>query len=84
MPASFLHGVETIEIEKGARTIKTVKTAVIGLVGTAPIQDVAEEFRTINEPVLISSDVDAAKYFGTAKDTGRKFAVEAFQIHLYH
>ena len=24
MPASFLHGVETIEIEKGARTIKTV------------------------------------------------------------
>ena len=26
MPASFLHGVETIEIEKGARTIKTVKT----------------------------------------------------------
>ena len=31
MPASFLHGVETIEIEKGARTIKTVKTAVVGL-----------------------------------------------------
>ena len=30
MAASFLHGVETIEIEKGARTIKTVKTAVIG------------------------------------------------------
>ena len=43
MPASFLHGVETIEIEKGARTIKTVKTAVVGLVGTAPIQNVDEE-----------------------------------------
>ena len=28
MPASFLHGVETIEITKGARTITTVKTAV--------------------------------------------------------
>ena len=40
MPASFLHGVETIEIEKGARTIKTVKTAVVGLVGTAPLEDV--------------------------------------------
>ena len=46
MPASFLHGVETIEIEKGARTIKTVKTAVIGLVGTAPIHNVDEEYRT--------------------------------------
>ena len=53
MPASFLHGVETIEIEKGARTIKTVKTAVVGLVGTAPIQNVDEEYRTINEPTLI-------------------------------
>lgn len=68
MPASYLHGVETIEIEKGARTIRTVKTAVIGLVGTAPIQNVDEEYRTINEPVLISSDVDATKYFGTATD----------------
>ena len=29
MPASFLHGVETIEITKGARTITTVKTAVV-------------------------------------------------------
>lgn len=68
MPASYLHGVETIEIEKGARTIRTVKTAVVGLVGTAPIQDVKDEYKTINEPVLISSDVDAVKYFGTAKD----------------
>lgn len=67
MPASFLHGVETIEIEKGARTIKTVKTAVIGLVGTAPIEDIQDEYRTINEPVLISNDVDAVKYFGKAK-----------------
>ena len=67
MPASFLHGVETIEIEKGARTIKTVKTSVIGLVGTAPIEDVSKEYRTVNEPVLISSDVDAVKYFGHSK-----------------
>lgn len=68
MPASYLHGVETIEIEKGARTIRTVKTAVVGLVGTAPIQNVDEEYKTINEPVLISSDVDAVKYFGNATD----------------
>ena len=64
MPASFLHGVETIEIEKGARTIRTVKTAVIGLVGTAPIDTVDEEYQTINEPVIISNEIDAVKYFG--------------------
>ncbi|MBR6126770.1 phage tail sheath subtilisin-like domain-containing protein [bacterium] len=68
MPASFLHGVETIEIEKGARTIKTVKTAVIGLVGTAPIQDVEAEFKTVNEPTLILNEIDAVKYFGSKKD----------------
>jgi len=64
MPASFLHGVETIEIEKGARTIRTVKTAVIGLVGTAPIDTVDEEYQTVNEPVIISNEIDAVKYFG--------------------
>lgn len=64
MPASFLHGVETIEIQKGARTIKTVKTAVVGLVGTAPIESVAAEYRTINEPTLILNEIDAVKYFG--------------------
>jgi len=64
MPASFLHGVETIEIQKGARTIKTVKTAVVGLVGTAPISSVAAEYRTINEPTLILNEIDAVKYFG--------------------
>jgi hypothetical protein len=64
MPASFLHGVETIEIQKGARTIKTVKTAIVGLVGTAPISSVAAEYRTINEPTLILNEIDAVKYFG--------------------
>jgi len=61
---SFLHGVETIEIQKGARTIKTVKTAIVGLVGTAPISSVAAEYRTINEPTLILNEIDAVKYFG--------------------
>lgn len=32
----FLHGVEVIEVDSGSRSIQTVKTAVIGLVGTAP------------------------------------------------
>lgn len=50
MPANFLHGVETIEIEKGARPIRGVKTAVIGLVGTAPIWEVASAAQSVNKP----------------------------------
>ena len=67
MPASFLHGVETIEITKGARTIQTVKTAVIVIIGTAPIDDVEEQYRTINEPTLILNETEALRYFGKSK-----------------
>lgn len=69
MAANFLHGVETIIIEKGPRPITGVKTAVIGLVGTAPIQSVSSTDRTINQPIVIRNPVDAAKYFG-ANTTG--------------
>ncbi len=64
MDVIYLHGVETIVIEKGARPITGVKTAVIGLVGTAPIQTVAAANKSVNEPVVIRNPVDAAKYFG--------------------
>ena len=37
---SFLHGVEVIEIDTGPRPIQTVRSAVIGLIGTAPRADV--------------------------------------------
>ena len=67
MSANFLHGVETIEIEKGPRSIRGVKTAVIGLVGTAPIYEADASDRKVNEPVLVLSDKDAAKYFGSVK-----------------
>lgn len=67
MPASFLHGIETIEVDKGARTIQTVKTAVIGLIGTAPVDTVNEEYKTVNEPVLIINETQAAQYFGNSK-----------------
>ena len=64
MPANFLHGVETIVLDKGPRPITGVKTAVIGLVGTAPIFQCTAANRTIDAPVIIRSPVDAAKYFG--------------------
>jgi phage tail sheath protein FI len=60
----FLHGVETIEVPQGSRPIRGVKTAVVGLVGTAPIHHVGPERRRVNEPVLILSDVAAAQFFG--------------------
>lgn len=64
MAASYLHGVETIELDTGTRPITGVKTAVIGLVGTAPIQTAATADQRVNVPVLITNQTDAAKYFG--------------------
>ena len=32
----FLHGIELVEVQDGVRTVRTVKSSVIGLVGTAP------------------------------------------------
>ncbi len=52
MPEQFLHGVEVIEIDSGPRPIRTVRSSVIGLVGTAPDADV-EKF-PLNTPVLIA------------------------------
>ncbi|MHA1524242.1 MAG: phage tail sheath subtilisin-like domain-containing protein [Alphaproteobacteria bacterium] len=51
MPAPFLHGIETIELSTGARPVQTVKSAVIGLIGTAP--DAVPATWPLNEPQLI-------------------------------
>lgn len=67
MAPNFLHGVETIEIDRGPRPIRQVKTAVVGLICTAPIFSIAAADAKVNEPVLITSDVDAARYAGAAR-----------------
>lgn len=36
MSEQFLHGVEVVELDYGARPISTVRSSVIGLIGTAP------------------------------------------------
>lgn len=60
MPETFLHGVEVIEIDAGPRPIRTVRSSVIGIVGTAPSAD-AVAF-PLNTPVLIAgSRGEAAK-----------------------
>ncbi|UYA59899.1 Phage tail sheath monomer GpFI [Pectobacterium sp. F1-1] len=55
MAANYLHGVETIEVETGARPVKTVKSAVIGLIGTAPQG-------AVNDVTLCLSEKDAAQF----------------------
>jgi len=63
MPEQFLHGVEIVEIDSGPRPIRTVRSSVIGLVGTAPKGPV-------NTPVLIAgSRREAALAFGTGLGT---------------
>ena len=49
MAANYLHGVETIEVERGPRPVRTVKSAVIGLIGTAPIGAVNTVTLTLSE-----------------------------------
>ena len=52
MTTTFLHGVEVLQIDTGARPIQTVRSSVIGLIGTAPNADV-DKF-PLNTPVLVA------------------------------
>ena len=70
MATDFLHGVEVLEIDSGARTITTVRSSVIGIVGTAPNAD--PDAFPINTPTLIAgSQREAAKLdlIGTGEGT---------------
>ncbi len=70
--ADFLHGVETFVLTKGPVPVREVKSAVVFLVGTAPVHltkpsGVSEADwydQTVNNPLLILSREDGAKYFG--------------------
>lgn len=60
MTTTFLHGVEVVELTRGSRPIRTVRSGVIGLVGTAPGAEPAKF--PINMPVLIAGQrAEAAK-----------------------
>lgn len=63
---AFLHGVEVIEIDAGPRPIQTVKSSVIGIVGTAPHAD-ATAF-PLNTPVLIAGSRKEAALLDTSED----------------
>lgn len=59
MPEQFLHCVEVIEIDDGPRPIRTVKSSIIGLIGTAP--EAKDVDSPLNTPVLVAgSRLEAA------------------------
>jgi phage tail sheath protein FI len=64
MPASFLHGVEVIELVTGPAPITVVKSSVVGLIGSAPSWAVpaGSIAAGTNEPTLVSSVQDAIKF----------------------
>ncbi|EGH1358796.1 phage tail sheath subtilisin-like domain-containing protein [Escherichia coli] len=74
MAANYLHGVETIEIERGPRPVRTVKSAVIGLVGTAPAGP-------INTSVLCLSEKDAAQFGSQVSGFSIPQALDAIYDH---
>jgi hypothetical protein len=64
MPAEYLHGAETIEITSGPKKVRGAKTAVIGIVGTAPVHLLAAGDQTVNELIQSLSDVADRRYAG--------------------
>jgi phage tail sheath protein FI len=78
MAEQFLHGVEIVQVDTKWRPIQTVKSSVIGLIGTAPNADPAKY--PLDTPVLMlgnryqSADFGAT---GTLKD-----ALDAIYDHI--
>lgn len=63
MAEQFLHGVEVSEITSGPRTIRTTKSSIIGLIGTAP--DADNTIFPLNKPILIVGSRREAAKLGT-------------------
>jgi hypothetical protein len=81
MPASFLHGIEVIEVPNGPVPVAVVKSAVIGLVGTAPEWALggSSGLPAPNAPTLVSSAVDAASFGPLMRGYSIPYALAAIQ-----
>jgi phage tail sheath protein FI len=62
MAEGYLHGIEIIEVADGVRPIQTVRSSVIGVIGTAPNAD-QDEF-PLNTPILLHSNPTKAALLG--------------------
>jgi uncharacterized protein len=60
--AQFLHGVEIIEVDTGARAIAVAGSSVIGIIGTAPAADAS--LFPLNKCVLVANDYNLANKLG--------------------
>lgn len=69
MPDQYHHGVRVIEINEGTRPIRTVSTAVIGLVATG--SDAAADAFPLDTPVLITDIYSAIGDAGNEGTLGR-------------
>jgi uncharacterized protein len=81
MPASFLHGIEVIEANSGPVPVTVVKSAVVGLVGSAPSWAVQAPATppAVNMPTLVSSALDGAKFGPLVKGYTIPYAISAIQ-----
>src|SRR5271170_8025207 len=81
MPASFLHGIEVIEVDNGPVPVTVVKSAVIGLVGSAPTWAVQAPATApaVNSPTLVSSALDAANFGPLVQGYTIPYALAAIQ-----
>ncbi len=81
MPASFLHGIEVIEVPNGSVAVSVVKSAVIGLVGSAPSWAVTAPAVAVapNTPTLVSSALDAANFGPIIRGYTIPYALAAIQ-----
>ena len=81
MPANFLHGIEVIEVGSGPVPVTVVKSAVIGLVGTAPTWAVQTPSiaPTVNSPTLVSSALDGANFGPIVRGYTIPYALSAIQ-----
>ncbi|MGX8894615.1 phage tail protein, partial [Enterobacter cloacae] len=65
MAQDYHHGVRVIEINEGTRPIRTISTAIVGVVCTA--DDADEKTFPLNKPVLLT---DVSQAIGKAGKTG--------------
>ena len=62
--SDLVHGLEVLEVDDGIRTITTVRSSVVGLVGTMPDADPAK--LPLNTPVLVTGQRAAAALLDSA------------------
>jgi len=77
MPTDYHHGVRVLEVNEGTRPIRTISTAVIGLVATAEDADPAAF--PLNTPVLITNVIAAQAKSGKKGTLRRVLEVFAGQ-----